>query len=110
MDRRIDTLLVNPLPIRRGTNVWLRRALIFASVVVLVNALVGQGGFAESLGARHEYAAALARLSAMQRENAALAARVRSLTSDPQTIEGVARRDLGMIRSGEVVFVLKPVK
>jgi cell division protein FtsB len=110
MDRLMNTLLVKPLPPRRGTSVWLRRALIFATVVVLVNALVGQGGFAESVRAQHEYAAALARLSALQHDNAELATRAHGLAHDAKTIETVARQDLGVIRPGEVMFVLKPVK
>lgn len=110
MNRAIDTLLVKPLPLRRGQSAWLRRALIFATVVVLLNALVGQGGLSESLRARREYADVQARLSALQRENAFLAGQMRRLSSDSRTIEGVAREELGLIRRGEVMFVLKPVR
>jgi cell division protein FtsB len=110
MTRHTDTFLVKPLPRRRGQSVWLRRALMFATVVVLVNALVGQGGLSESLRARREYAETQARLSALQRENASMAEQMRRLSSDPRTIEGVAREELGWMRPGELMFVLKPVK
>jgi cell division protein FtsB len=110
MNRMADTLLVKPLSLRRGENVWLRRALIFVTVVVLVNACVGQGGLSASLRARREYAAAQAQLSALQRENAALAMQMRNLSSDLRTIESVAREEFGLIRPGEVMFVLKPVR
>jgi len=110
MNHGIDTPLVKPLPPRRGQNVWLRRALIFATVVVFVNAFVGQGGLSASLRARREYIEAQARLSALQRENALLAERMRRLADDPRTIETVARQELGLIRPGEVMFVLKPVQ
>ena len=110
MNRVIDTPLVRPMPLRRGQSIWLRRALIFATVVVLVNALVGQGGLAESLRASREYADAQARLSALQRENVALSEQMRRLSNDPRTIESVAREDLGLIRRGELMFVLKPIR
>jgi cell division protein FtsB len=110
MNRAIDTPLVKPLPRRRGQNVWLRRALIFATVVVLVNAFVGQGGLSASLRARREYTETQARLAALQRENAFLAERMRHLAADPRAIESLAREELGLIRPGEVMFVLSPVK
>jgi cell division protein FtsB len=110
MNRAMDTPLVKPLPARRGQNVWLRRALIFATVVVLVNAFVGQGGLSASLRARRQYMETQARLSALQRENAFLADHMRRLAADPRTIESVAREELGLIRAGEVMFVVSPVK
>ena len=111
MAQDLDTPLVRPLPpVRRGTSQWLRRALIFATVVVLVNALVGDGGLAETLRARREYAAALAQLAALQRENAALAETARGLERDARTIEGVARKELGFVRRGEVMVVLGPAR
>ena len=109
MIRTTDTPPVKPAP-RRGQNVWLSRALIFATVVVLVNSLVGHGGLAESLRARREYAEARARLIALQHENAGMAEQMRRLSSDPRTIEGIAREELGVIRPGELMFVLTPVK
>ena len=110
MNRVMDTPLVKPLPPRRGQNVWLRRALIFATVVVLVNAFVGQGGLSASLRARREYMDMQARLSALQRENALLADHMRRLAADPRTVERVAREEFGLIRAGEVMFVVGPVK
>ena len=107
MNRSPESPLLRPIPVRRGHNVWLRRALIFATTVVLVNALVGQGGLIESLRARHEYSDTFERLTALQRENESLADRMRKLAGDARTIEGVAREDLGLIRPGEVMFVLK---
>jgi cell division protein FtsB len=108
MKRAIDTALVKPLPLRRGQSIWLGRALIFATIVVLVNALVGQGGLAESLRANREYADAQARLLALQRDNAVLADQMRRLAGNPRTIERIAREEFGLIRPGEVMFVVKP--
>jgi cell division protein FtsB len=106
----MDSPIVKPLQVRRGQSIWLRRALIFATVGVVVNTVVGRGGMVEALRARHDYDAAAERLTQLQSENAALAERVRSLSSDRRTIEGTAREELGLIRPGEIMFVLKPVQ
>jgi len=106
-----DTLLVSPLSLaRRRQNPWLRCALIFATVSVLVNALVGERSLAETVRARREYAQAATRLQDLRRDNAALLDYAARLARDPRTIEAVARGELGLIHPGEVLFVLKPVR
>jgi cell division protein FtsB len=82
--------------------------LIFATVVVFVDAVVGKSGLAQSVRARRDYAAAQAQLSELQAENAALVERARRLAEDPGAIEGLARKELGFLHPGEVVFVLTP--
>jgi cell division protein FtsB len=106
MSDSFDTLLRKPLPPRRGTSQWLRRALVFAAVVVLVNAVAGDGGLLETLRARREYARALATLEALQRDNVMLGETVHRLSGDARAIESIAREELGFIRPGEVLFVL----
>jgi cell division protein FtsB len=104
-----DSLLVKPLPYaRQRRSLWLRRALIFATVVVLVDAVVGQSGLAQSFRARHEYEQALRELNALRAENAALTERARQLNQDWTAIESLAREELGYLRRGEIVFVVKP--
>jgi cell division protein FtsB len=111
MSPATDTLSVKPLLLaRRRQNPWLRRALIFATVAVLIDALVGERGLSETIRAGEDYARAYAQLRALKRENAALMNYATDLAHDPRTIEGVARKELGLIRPGEVLFVLKPVK
>ena len=49
----------------------------------------------------------------MRQENAALREEARRLKDDLSTIESLAREELGLIRPGEVLFILKeprPVK
>jgi cell division protein FtsB len=89
---------------------WLRGALIFATVVVLVDALVGESGLRETMRARGEYAHAAARLVVMRAENAGLLEHARRLAEDPRTIEAIAREELGVIRPGELLFVVKPTR
>jgi cell division protein FtsB len=75
--------------------------------VIVVDALVGDQGLFAMLRARRQ-AEELARTIARQRaENARLREEVRRLNDDPAAIEEVARRDLGLIRPGEKVFIIK---
>ena len=109
MEHISDTLLLKPLP-RRQDNPWLRRALVLATVVVLADALFGERGVAELLRARQDYAAARAELVALQQKNAGLREQARRLWDDPSAVEAVAREELGLIRPGEVLFVVKPAR
>lgn len=82
--------------------------LLFIGMIVL-DSLVGDRGLMATLRARREYHE-LARTIAGQRlENARLAEQAQRLRDDPRTIEEVARRELGLIRPGEKVFILKDV-
>ena len=111
MTNRSDTPLLKPLLYRRQRrSLWLSRALLFATVVVLVDAVVGQAGVAETIPAGREYEQAEARLWALRAENTALVEEARRLAADPGAIESRAREDLGFLRQGEIVFVVKAVE
>jgi cell division protein FtsB len=45
-----------------------------------------------------------AQLDSLEEVNAALAARVDSLETDPATLERVAREEYGMVRPGETIY------
>ena len=81
--------------------------LIFVTLVLVVDALIGEKGLMESMQARRQYREVAASLEPLRRENAKLRDEVRRLNEDPATIESVAREQLGLIRPGEVVFILK---
>jgi cell division protein FtsB len=95
-------------PAARGRLIvyWL---LLFVASVIVVDSLVGDRGLLATLRARQEYDE-LARTIAYERaENARLRDEARRLTEDPKAIEEIARRDLGLIRPGEKVFIVKDV-
>lgn len=103
-----DSPIVKPRAYaRHRRNLWLRRALIFATVVVLVDAVVGNSGLAQSFRAEHEYQQALVELEALRAQNAVLTERARRLDHDAGAIEDLAREELGFLRRGEIVFVVK---
>ena len=82
--------------------------LLFVSVLVL-DALVGDRGLLATLRARREYHELAATIARERAENARLADQAQRLRDDPRTIEEVARRELGLIRPGEKVFIVKDV-
>jgi len=85
---------------------WL---LIFAASVIVVDGLVGDRGLLAMLRARREYDELSATIARQRTENARLRDEVRRLREDPRAIEEVARRELGLIRPGEKVFIIKDV-
>ncbi len=96
------------LPPRRREREWTGRVLCFAACVLAVNALIGERGLSETLRARKDFNRAVAELSRLQYENAALAETIRRLQQDAPTIENVARAELGLIRPGEILVVVTP--
>ena len=96
------------LPPRRREQRWIGRVLCFAACVLAVNALIGERGLSETLRARREFRQAVSDLSRIQYENAALATTIDRLRHDADAIEDVARAELGLIRPGEILVVIKP--
>jgi cell division protein FtsB len=61
------------------------------------------------LRARREYSHLEAQLAQVRAKNAALSEEARRYREDPEAIEEAARRDLGMIKNGEKVFIIRDV-
>jgi len=93
---------------------WRTRALNlilgFVCVVLVVDALVGNRGLLETVRVRRQYAELAADLARKRRENAQLRDWIHRLSEDPNTIESVAREELGLIRDGEVLFILRDAR
>lgn len=85
-------------------------ALTFVAAIVLVNAVVGDRGLLETWRARRHYAALVTGISSMRQENHALRDQARRLREDPATIESLARQDLGLIRPGEILVVVRTTR
>jgi cell division protein FtsB len=94
--------LMPPLPRRKSTLFW-SRALLAAAVIIAANGIFGERGLMDTMRARRAYAEATADLARLRQQNAALRAEMHALTSDPTTIESVARQDLGLARPDEIV-------
>jgi cell division protein FtsB len=88
---------------RKGLNIILG----FAAAVLMIDALVGEKGLLEGLRARQAYEEAEASLNALKAENARLRDRMRRLNEDRSAVEALAREELGYIRPGEVLFIIR---
>ena len=93
-----------PPATRRRT---LQMLLVFVTLVLVINALVGERGLTETLRARKQHQELVTSIEQMRAENARLRDEARRLRSDPSTIEALARQELGLIKPGEMLFIVK---
>ena len=92
----------------RGRRV-VRYVLAFVTVVIVIDAVVGEKGLLALLKARRDFQAVEASLSRARSENARLREEARRLREDPSAIEEIARRELGLIKPGEKLFIIRDV-
>ena len=86
-----------------------RLLLLFVASVIVVDGLVGDRGLLAMLRARQEYDALSASIARQRADNTRLRETARRLREDPTAVEEIARRELGLIKPGERVFILKDV-
>jgi cell division protein FtsB len=96
-----------PPATRRRT---LQVLLVFVTVVLVINALVGERGLTETLRARKKHQELVTSIERLRAENARLRDEARRLRSDPATIEALARQELGLIKPGEMLFIVKDAR
>jgi cell division protein FtsB len=101
-----DSGAMNPRR-RRGRAV--RYALVFVGCVLVIDSLVGDKGLLAMIEARQEYRRLEQSLAVARAENARLREEARRLREDPAAIEELARRELGLIKPGEKLFIVKDV-
>ena len=92
---------------RRRRRRAIQYGLVFLGCVVIVPGLVGEKGLLTMLKARQQYRALETSLTASRAENARLREEARRLKEDPSAIEDLARRELGLIKPGEKLFIVK---
>lgn len=93
----------------RGKRIVQLLVVLFA-VIVMVDAVVGERGLLAMRRATRQYDELSAALARQRAENARLREQARRLQEDPTAIEELARRELGLIRPGEKVFIVKDLK
>jgi cell division protein FtsB len=86
-----------------------RYVLLALGVLFILDAFVGEKGLVEIVKARQDYRRLEASLARVRTENGRLRERARLLREDADTVERVAREQLGLIRPGERLFILKDV-
>jgi cell division protein FtsB len=95
-------------PTRNGRIIQL--LVLVVATIIIVDGLVGDRGLLAMLRARHEYDQLAGSIARQRAENARLRDQARRLREDPSAIEEIARRELGLIKPGERVFIVKDVK
>ncbi len=101
---------VQPVAVGSPRSKVVNRLLLFLTVVLVLDALVGDKGLLERLRARRQYLSAYASLGALKNENAERRDYARRLREDPSAIEAIAREELGLIRPGELLFLIRDAK
>ena len=104
--RRRKPAQTPPSPRRRRL---LNAALLFVAVVLTADALVGEKGFLVTMRARHVVGTDVAGVADLRMEIARVREYKRRLNEEPDTIEAEARRQLGLAKPGEVMFILKDI-
>jgi cell division protein FtsB len=97
---------------RRGRVGFRALAVAFSVCVsfVVVDAFVGERGLAALVRSRQEYDRLASEVAARKRENDRLREQIRRLSGeDPTAIEEIARRELGLIKPGERLFIIHDV-
>ena len=83
---------------------------LFVAGVFTVNALVGENGLLASIKTSREHARLQNEVYALRADNQRLRDEARRLKNDPSAIEEAARKDLGLIRPGETLVIVKDKK
>jgi cell division protein FtsB len=94
---------------RRRQRRAIQYVLVLIGCVIIVDALVGEKGLLAMRKARQQYHALEGALSAARAENDRMREEARRLREDPSAIEDLARKELGLIKPGEKLFILKDV-
>ena len=81
--------------------------LIFSAVVLLVDSLIGDTGFIQRMRARRQVEQAEVSINNLKKQNAQMVEYIRRLKDDPSLIEAVAREEMGLIKPGELLFIVR---
>jgi cell division protein FtsB len=101
-----DSIRTSPRRWRRA----MQYLLVLAGCVLVIDALVGEKGMMAMMKARQQYQTLERTLREARTENARLREEARRLREDPSAIEELARRELGLIRPGEKLFIIKDIR
>ena len=85
--------------------------LLFIACILLADALIGEHGFFKARRAQQHQATQKKEIARQRQENFRLRNEAEQLTNgEPRSIEALARGQLGLIRKGEVLFIIRDVK
>lgn len=85
---------------------FLIAALIVAAIALQVRLWFGEGSFAQVAGLKDQVESKEARILGKEERNRILLAETRELKTGLETIEELARTELGMIKSSETFYLI----
>ncbi len=88
----------------------LRYALAAGVGLLVVNALIGETGYLATLRARRQLETLAADVARVEAENQQLRELGKKLKDDPAALEDAARRELGLVRRGETLVIVRDGK
>jgi len=100
-----DTALGGWIPRLRGRAV--QYLLVFLGSVLVIDALVGDKGVLQMLKKRQELRALDQAVAEARARNAQMRDEIKRIKTDPAAIEEIARKNLGLIKPGEKLFVIR---
>ena len=90
-----------PPPRRAG-----RYVLLLVTILLVANAVIGERGLVALMRANQAHAGLQQVIDNLRDENSRLHRYVEALTDEPRFIAELARRELGMVRPGERLFII----
>jgi cell division protein FtsB len=84
-----------------------RTGLVLVLVLALVDGVFGERGLLANIEARQRIAAEQAVIDEMSSRNDALTEDIRRLREDPAAVEELAREELGLIKDGELLIIMR---
>jgi cell division protein FtsB len=84
-----------------------RTVLTFIAAALALNAVAGERGLLDLVRVRSQERRLATTIGDLRTQNSALRTEVQRLKEDPSMIEAIARRELGLLRKGEVLIVVK---
>jgi cell division protein FtsB len=103
-----DRSTPSPAARSRGRRL-LQYLLVFVTCVLVIDAIVGEKGLIAMIKARQQYEALEQSLDRARAENARLREEARRLREDPAAVEDIARRELGLMKPGEKLFIIRDI-
>ena len=107
--RKPPAISMNDLTPRKRRRRIVESVLVAIGCIVLGDSLIGERGIIKTWQARQEARAEQQLLNRARAETVRLREDKRLLESDWPTIEDAARRELGLIKPGEKLFIIKDV-
>ncbi len=77
---------------------------VFINIYMVLSFFFGEMGLFNAAKVKGTYVKVQAEIATIQRENETLLTHIEALKSDPETIERLAREQLGLVKDGELVF------